>query len=386
MSYTGTTPKFDSVEGDNIKVDGNTISSTNTDGNINLLPDGTGKVTVPTQTQGDNSTAAASTEYVDASSAAVQANLDQEIIDRADADAQTLVDANAYTDAQIAAYPGEITTAANVGTGSGVYKEKIDSELKFKSLVAGSNVTITSSADELIISSSGAASEEAYFITVIDVFSGDGLETDFTLSESIDSVNKLDIHIGGIYQEKASYSVAGTTLSFSEAPPAGTNNIEVIVHKVLIGSLGGGTTGQALIKNSSDEGDFAWASFPTDPMEIFNVTITKASNDTSLTGLLHFKAPKNLVISSFKAQLFEKGATASGTLSVDVKKNSSPDNVGMTSMFSILPSFDFASAVNYAQSTGTLSTTSVSEGEYLRLDIPSIPASFTGTIQIVMYA
>jgi hypothetical protein len=48
MSYTGTTPKFDSVEGDNIKVDGNTISSTNTNGNILVVPNGTGKVGVGT--------------------------------------------------------------------------------------------------------------------------------------------------------------------------------------------------------------------------------------------------------------------------------------------------------------------------------------------------
>jgi hypothetical protein len=369
MSYTGSTPKFDSVEGDNIKVDGNTISSTNENGDINLAPNGTGKVTVPTPSQGDNSTSAASTAYVDAA-----------------AD-QTLLDANTYTDDQIAAIPpGEVATVANVGTGAGVYKEKVGYEFKLKSLVAGSNVTITENADDLTISSSGATSEEAYFITVIDVFSGDGLETDFTLSESIDSVNKLDIHIGGVYQQKSSYTVTGTTLSFSEAPPAGTDNIEVIVHKVLVGSLGGGTTGQALIKNSSDEGDFAWASFPTDPMEIFNVTITKASNDTSLTGLLHFKAPKDLTISSFKAQIFEKGATASGTLSVDVKKNSSPDDAGMTSVFSALPSFDFSLISDYAESGGTLSATSVSEGNYLRLDLPSIPASFVGTIQILMYA
>jgi hypothetical protein len=38
---------------------------------------------------------------------------------------------------------GEITTATNVGTGAGIYKEKIGSDLKLKSLKAGSNVTLT---------------------------------------------------------------------------------------------------------------------------------------------------------------------------------------------------------------------------------------------------
>lgn len=142
MSYTGSTPKFDSVEGDNIKVDGNTISSTNENGDINLAPNGTGKVTVPTPSQGDNSTSAASTAYVDAA-----------------AD-QTLLDANTYTDDQIAAIPpGEVATVANVGTGAGVYKEKVGYEFKLKSLVAGSNVTITENEDDLTISSPVEASQ-----------------------------------------------------------------------------------------------------------------------------------------------------------------------------------------------------------------------------------
>lgn len=71
MSYAGTTPKFESSEFDNIKIEDNTISSTNTDGDINLSPDGAGKVTVPTLPAGDNSNSAASTSYAD--NAATQA-------------------------------------------------------------------------------------------------------------------------------------------------------------------------------------------------------------------------------------------------------------------------------------------------------------------------
>jgi hypothetical protein len=79
MSYTGTTPKFDSVEGDNIKVDGNIISSTDENGNIELIPNGTGIVSVATKTVGDNSNAVASTAYADASSAVVQGNLEDAV-------------------------------------------------------------------------------------------------------------------------------------------------------------------------------------------------------------------------------------------------------------------------------------------------------------------
>jgi hypothetical protein len=121
-------------------------------------------------------------------------------------------------------------------------------------------------------------------------------------------------------------------------------------------------------------------------VEIFNVIVTKGSDATSVLGLLHFKAPRDLEIVYFKAQIFEKGATASGSLTIDVKKNTTPNDTGMASVFSVLPTFDFSLIADYAESTGTLSVTSVSEGDYLRLDMTAVPATFTGSFQVIMYA
>ena len=123
-----------------------------------------------------------------------------------------------------------------------------------------------------------------------------------------------------------------------------------------------------------------------DKIEIFNVIVTKGSDATSVLGLLHFKAPRDLEIVYFKAQIFEKGATASGSLTIDVKKNTTPDDTGMASVFSVLPTFNFSLIADYAESTGTLSVTSVSEGDYLRLDMTVVPATFTGSFQVIMYA
>ena len=61
----------------------------------------------------------------------------------------------------------------------------------------------------------------------IDNFNGNGSTTVFTLSQSLDNENVSQVYIDGVYQQKNTYSVVGTAITFSEAPPTGTNNVEV---------------------------------------------------------------------------------------------------------------------------------------------------------------
>lgn len=68
---------------------------------------------------------------------------------------------------------------------------------------------------------------------VVDRFSGDGSDTTFTLSATPSSENDTWVYVSGVYQQKDTYSVSGTTLTFSEAPPTGTNNIEVVTGNVI---------------------------------------------------------------------------------------------------------------------------------------------------------
>jgi hypothetical protein len=60
-----------------------------------------------------------------------------------------------------------------------------------------------------------------------DTFSGDGSDTTFTLSAAPATTSSILVSITGVLQDPSTYSVSGTTLTFSAAPPSGTSNISV---------------------------------------------------------------------------------------------------------------------------------------------------------------
>ena len=69
---------------------------------------------------------------------------------------------------------------------------------------------------------------------ILDRFNGTGSQTAFTLSSDPGSANSTTVVISGTVQMKSTYTVSGTTLTFSGAPPAGTGNIEVTYYGALI--------------------------------------------------------------------------------------------------------------------------------------------------------
>ncbi len=60
-----------------------------------------------------------------------------------------------------------------------------------------------------------------------DQFNGNGSLTAFTLSAAPANTNSILVAVSGVLQDPTTYSVSGTTLTFSAAPPAGTGNISV---------------------------------------------------------------------------------------------------------------------------------------------------------------
>jgi len=68
----------------------------------------------------------------------------------------------------------------------------------------------------------------AYTSTTKDSFSGDASTTDFTMSKSA-NVNAVRVVVENVVQNPTvAYTCSGTTLSFTSAPPTGTNNIYVV--------------------------------------------------------------------------------------------------------------------------------------------------------------
>jgi|8_EtaG_2_1085327.scaffolds.fasta_scaffold50647_1 hypothetical protein len=70
-------------------------------------------------------------------------------------------------------------------------------------------------------------------------FSGDGSETEFTLDVAPSSVLDIEVFVGNVRQDpNSAYTLSGTTLTFTGAPPSGTNNIYVVHQAKAVGTIG----------------------------------------------------------------------------------------------------------------------------------------------------
>ena len=107
---------------------------------------------------------------------------------------------------------GEANTASNVGaTGHGVFKTKAGVDLQFKKLVAGAGVTITTSSDNLTITSATTAVSNKNVTTVV---------ADYAILTSDDYVRALN---------------SGSNLTLT-LPPASNTGKEIIIKKIDAGN------------------------------------------------------------------------------------------------------------------------------------------------------
>ena len=89
----------------------------------------------------------------------------------------------------------------------------------YKFLLKDSNDVLIATYDNIL--GVGAASYQ------VQNFTGTGSQIVFTLSAASLGENYTFVYINGVYQQKNTYTVSGTTLTFSTAPPY-TSSIEVM--------------------------------------------------------------------------------------------------------------------------------------------------------------
>lgn len=84
---------------------------------------------------------------------------------------------------------------------------------------------------------------------------------------------------------------------------------------------------------------------------------------------------QDCIITEVAIQLYEKAPATTGSLSIDIKKNTSTNPSGFTSIMSIPPSLNIALASNYQRTTGVINVASQSltAGNILRFEISSLP-------------
>ncbi len=71
-----------------------------------------------------------------------------------------------------------------------------------------------------------------------DRFDGDGSAVAFTLSTAPASTLDIEVFVGNVRQDpNSAYTVSGTTLTFTGAPPSGTNNIYVVHQAKAVGTI-----------------------------------------------------------------------------------------------------------------------------------------------------
>ena len=129
-------------------------------------------------------------------------------------------------------------------------------------------------------------------------FNGDGSTTDFTLDVAPGSTLDLEVFVGNVRQDpNSAYTVSGTTLSFTGAPPSGTNNIYVVHQAKSVGTidppansvgvtelnLSDGSSGQFIKTDGSGTISFASAASALDDITTGDAASTLATSAGNIT-------------------------------------------------------------------------------------------------------
>jgi hypothetical protein len=119
-----------------------------------------------------------------------------------------------------------------------------------------------------------------------DTFSGNGSTTAFTMTVAPANTSSILVAVTGVVQDPSTYSVSGTTLTFSGAPPSGTSNISV--RYLGIPASGVTTTAYRTVTNftaTAGQTSFSVPSYTIGYIDVYRNGVRLVSTDfTATTG------------------------------------------------------------------------------------------------------
>jgi hypothetical protein len=180
-------------------------------------------------------------------------------------------------------------------------------------------------------------------------FNGDGSTTAFTLDVAPSSTLDIEVFVGNVRQDpNSAYTLSGTTLTFTGAPPSGTNNIYVVHQAKAVGTItpGGNTVGVTEL-NLSDgsngqfiktdgSGTLSFASVTTPAVTALNnatvnelVTVGSTTTELDAEANLTFDGSKLAVTNSGSGDSFtvtnSSGAMANDAAAVKINVTDTSD-------------------------------------------------------------
>ena len=205
LTVTGTSNVSGQLNVDSIQIDGNTISSLNTNGNINLNPNGTGWVIVNSGADSSdfivNGNTTVSAGY--ANLFYVKASTGQIGIGTNSPASNVLIDMDAFTTSVL---------LPKGTTGQRPSGDEVEGMLRYNT---------SNHVYEFWDGNSWESTTANFTVIIADSFAGDGTTLSFTLSENATSAGII-VSINGVVQiPGTAYGVSGTTLTFTEAPQVG---------------------------------------------------------------------------------------------------------------------------------------------------------------------
>jgi hypothetical protein len=136
---------------------------------------------------------------------------------------EVITDALDRATIQIQQMADELTRSIKIPISDGL---SLDMELPTAAARANSFLAFDATGEPTVVT---AGSSGAPTTITRQQFSGTGSQVAFTLASDPGALgNSCEVFIGGIYQQRDTYTIAGTTLTFTAAPVAGTDNIEVV--------------------------------------------------------------------------------------------------------------------------------------------------------------